>query len=112
MKVLGREPTLWLNLVAALIAATGAFVIHLGPEQEGVLNAIAFAVMGVIIAAMTHDGLSAAVLGFFKTLVALAAAFGLHLDAAHQTILLTLVAAVTSMFIRTQVTAPVGPPPR
>jgi len=107
VRIFKREPALWLNLFAAVVAALGAFVVHLTTDQESLLNAGAFAVVGVVVAASTHDGLSAAVLGLFKALVSLGVGFGLHVAPAQQLVLMTLVAAATSMFVRTQVGAPV-----
>lgn len=106
-----REPALWLNLFATLVAWLSTWLLHLTPEQQSVLNGVAYAVMGIIIAAMTGDGLSAAILGFFKALIALGLGFGLHLSDDMQATVLSLVAAVTSMFIRTQVIAPASPRP-
>jgi hypothetical protein len=106
-----REPALWLNLLATLIAWLSTWFLHLTPEQQSVLNGVAYAVMGVIIAAMTGDGLSAGILGLFKAIISLGLGFGLHLSDDMQTTVLSLVAAVTTMFIRTQVVAPAPPTP-
>lgn len=111
MKILGREPALWLALAGALISALGAFVVDLNVEQEGTLNFVVFSLVGLLTALSVRDGISAAVLGLVKGLLALAVSFGLALTPESQSVLLTLVAAVTAMFVRTQVTAPVGPPP-
>jgi len=104
-----REPALWLGLTSSAVAVIGAFLINLSSEQEGVVNAVIFALLGVITAVIVHDGIGAAVLGFFKALIALVVAFGLHMDAPHQALLMTFIAAIVAMFVRTQVTAPVPP---
>lgn len=109
MKIFGREPALWLALVAALVMAAG-LAFHLSSDAQAGLNAAAVAVVGVITAATVHDGVSAAVLGLVKALVALVLAFGLHLSPDWQVAILTLAAAVTAMFVRTQATAPVPAP--
>jgi nicotinamide riboside transporter PnuC len=110
MKIFGREPAVWLALVGSIVSVLGAFVVHLTTDQQGVLNAGAALVVGVVVAFLVHDGVSAAVLGLFKGVLAIAVAFGLHLPAEQQAILYSLAAAVVAMFVRTQATAPVAAP--
>jgi hypothetical protein len=106
MKIFGREIPLWLALVAALVMGIGALT-HLSPDGQAVLNAAAVAVAGLIVAIGTHDGVSAAVLGLVKAVLALALGFGLHVSSAQQVAIMTLAAAITAMYVRTQATAPV-----
>lgn len=108
-RILGREPALWAGLANATIYTLGAFVWHLSTTQEGGLIAVVSVLLGVVVAAMTHDGLPAALLGTVKALLAVALSFGLRLDADHQAIVLSFAAAIVAMFVRTQVTAPIGP---
>ena len=108
MRIFGREPAVWLALFGALVSAAGAFVLHLSPDVQGGLNAVAALVIGVITAAVTRDGVSAAVLGLIKGLVMLMIAFGLHLSADNQAVIYALAAAVLAAFVRTQATAPVA----
>lgn len=65
--------------------------------------------MGLIIAFMTGDGQVAAIVGLVKALISLGLGFGLHMADAQQTTLLSLITFIATMFIRTQVTAPVPP---
>ena len=106
-KFLGREPVLWLSLAAIILKTISAFWIHVSVDQQAVINAALAAAVGVAIAVYVHDGISAAVLGLVQAVMALAIGFGLHLDADHQALLMSLTTAVLAMFIRTQVTAPV-----
>lgn len=46
--ILGRNPALWLGLVGAVLNALVLFGLHLSAEQVAALNAVAFAVVGVI----------------------------------------------------------------
>jgi len=108
MKILGREPALWLALVGALVSFLSTFVLHLSIDQVGSIDAAAALVLGLITAWMTHDGLSAAILGLVHGVVALAMSFGLHFTTGEQTIFFSLVAAIVAMFVRTQATAPVS----
>lgn len=104
-----REPAFWLNLFAALVAWLSTWFLHLSPEMTSAINAVAFGVMGLIIAGMTGDGWVAAVTGLFKALVSLGLGFGLHIDDEMQATAMTLLALLTSAFLRTQVVAPAPP---
>jgi len=106
-KILGREPALWAGLVNAIIYMLGALVFDLSPEMESLLIAVTAAILGVIVAWRTRDGISAAILGFAKAVLALVLGLGLKIGADQQAAILTLIAAVTAMFVRTQVTAPI-----
>lgn len=108
MKIFGREPAFWLNGFALLVAWLSTWFLHLTPETQSVVNAVAVTLMGLIIAFMTGDGQVAALLGFMKALIALGLGFGLHMSDAQQTTLLSLITFIATMFIRTQVTAPVS----
>ncbi len=107
VRILGREPALWAGLLNAIIYMLGALVFHLSPKMESVLIAVVAAVLGLIVAWQTRDGLSAAILGLAKAVLALVLGLGLKVSADQQAAILTLVAALTAMFVRTQATAPV-----
>lgn len=101
-----REPALILGLIAAVIQMVSAFALPLSADQQGVLNAFAVAVIGVVTAVMVHsDHLAPAVLGVIQAALALGLAFGLHMTSANQAIIMAFASAVAAMFIRTQVTA-------
>lgn len=109
MRILGRDPAFWLGLAGALVAAFSAFVLHLSIDQQGAVGAVAAVVVGLITAAVTRDGVVAAIVGFVKALFLLMVSFGLHVSAANQAVVYTLLAAVAAGYVRTQVIAPVGP---
>jgi hypothetical protein len=103
-----REPALFLALFAALVQGVSAFFFELTVTQQGVLNAAAVAVAGIVTAAMVaRDHLPPAILGALQAVLAVGLAFGLDLSPERQTVIMTLAAAVVAMFVRTQVTAPV-----
>jgi ABC-type enterochelin transport system permease subunit len=104
-----REPALLiLGLIAAVVQMVSAFLFPLTIDQQGVLNAVAVAIAGVITAAMVRsDQLAPAVLGAVQAILALGLAFGLNLAPEQQSVVMTFTAAVVAMFIRTQVQAPV-----
>ncbi|MFJ1993064.1 hypothetical protein [Streptomyces asiaticus] len=108
MKILGREPALLLGLVAVLVKMAAAFGLDVSGEQQAVVNALASALVGLILAVMARDGVGAAVLGFVQASIALAVGFGLDWSAERQAVVLSVAAAVVAMFDRTQVTAPVS----
>jgi hypothetical protein len=110
-RILGREPALWLALVAAVVKLVSAFWIKLSIDQQSLINALAAAIVGLIVAAIVRDGLSAALLGLAQSGLALAVGFGLHMAADQQATLMAAVGIVIAMFVRTQVTAPVSAAP-
>lgn len=110
MRIFGREPALWLALIAAAIKLAAAFLVDLTGDQQAVLNAVAAAAVGLIVAGVTRDGVSAAILGLAQALLALTIGFGLDVTAENQAVIMAFVAAAVGMFERTQVTAPARPP--
>ncbi|MFE2346497.1 hypothetical protein [Kitasatospora cineracea] len=110
-KFFGREPAVILAFVAALVKLGAAFGLNLSADQQAGVNAVAAAAVGVGVAYIVHDGLSAAVLGFLQAAVALAVGFGLHWSADQQAVVMTVAAALVAMWTRAQVTAPVPAAP-
>ncbi|MEC3994008.1 hypothetical protein VSR01_10805 [Actinacidiphila sp. DG2A-62] len=109
MKIFGREPALWLALIAVAVKLSTAFGLDLTSDQQAVINAVAAALVGLIVAITTHDGIGAAVIGFVQAGLALAVGFGLHWSPEQQAVVLSFVSAIVAMWTRTQVTAPVPP---
>jgi hypothetical protein len=107
MKIFGREPALWLALVAIAVKLATGFGLDLTNDQQAVINAAAAAVVGVLVALSVHDGISAAVLGLVQAGLALAIGFGLHWSPEQQSTVLSLASALVAMWTRTQVTAKV-----
>lgn len=108
MKIFGREPAMILGLVAAAIQLLSATILPLSVEQQGVLNAVAVAVMGLVTAvAVSSDKAAPAVLGLVQAVLACALAFGLVLSPETQGAIMAFTSAVVAMFVRTQVVAPV-----
>src|SRR5690242_17048537 len=109
-KIFGREPALWLALIASLISVLSAFVFHLSVDAEGAVNGIAAALMGLVVWAITKDGGVALILGFAKSLFVMLAAFHFNVPVDKQALLMTALSAAVAMFVRTQVGAPTPPP--
>jgi hypothetical protein len=109
MRIFGREPALWLALIAVAVKLIAAFGVNVTADQQAVINTVAAAAVGILIAVSTHDGLGAAVLNFVQAGLAAAVGFGLDWSADRQAVVLSFVSAVVAMWTRTQVTAPVPP---
>lgn len=107
VRIFGREPALWLTLVATLVRLAAAHWINITADQQAVLNAVAAALAGLFVASIVHRGQPAALLGFISALLALAVGFGLNLTAEKQALIMSAVGAIVAMFVRTQVVAPV-----
>jgi hypothetical protein len=111
VKIFGREPALWLTLVAVIVKVVSAFVVEVSPEAQTWINTATAAAMGVIIAVAARDSVGAALLSFAQAVLALAVGFGLDWSTAQQAVVLSLVTVVVGMFDRTQVVAPAPAPP-
>lgn len=109
MLIFHREPALWLALVAVAVKLSTAFGLDLTSDQQAVINAVAAALVGLIVAIVVHDGIGAAVLGLVQAAIALAVGFGLHWSPEQQAVVLSFVSAIVAMWTRTQVTAPRPP---
>lgn len=104
----GREPALWLALISSVIMFVSAFFLPLTIDQQGVLNAASVAGFGLLTAWFAvKDGMSAAILGFIKAVLAVAVSFGIQLSPDKQSTIMVLASGITAMFIRTQMTPPV-----
>lgn len=107
MKIFGREPALILGLLAAAVQLFSATVLPLTIEQQGVLNAVSVAVIGLVTAvAVSAEKAAPAVLGVVQAVLACALAFGLALEPAVQGAVMAFTTALVSAFVRTQVVAP------
>lgn len=108
MKLWGREPALILGLVASAIQLFSAVVLPLSIEQQGVLNAAAVAIVGLVTAAaVSAEKAAPAVLGLVQAVLACALAFGLALEPEVQGAAMAFATALVSAFVRQQVVAPV-----
>lgn len=107
---IAREPVIWTNLVAVLVMLAATLDGRLTPDRQGLLNAVALAVAGLISGwKVAVDGGVALVAGLFKAALALGVSFGLHLTDQQQFLIMALVTALGAAFVRTQVTSGVPP---
>lgn len=106
MRIFGRDPVWYTNLVAALVMGVSTFLLPLTIDQQGSLNAAAIVVAGAISAWRVGDGQLALVVNIFKAIIAIAISFGLNFSTEQQMVVMAIVVAVGSGFVRTQVVAP------
>lgn len=108
MKLFGRDPVLWLSLLAAVVQFFSAFIVHVSMETQGVIAAFAVAIVGVIQAVVVRDGSAVpAITGLFKAGIALGLAFGLKWSPEQQMEVMLMVQAVLALMVRPQVIAPI-----
>lgn len=106
--ILGREPALWAGLAKATILTIATFVFPLSIDQQGTLNAVVAAVLGLVVAfAVSAEKAVPFLLGLLEAIIAVAISFGANIPPTSQLVIMGLAAAVVAMFTRTQVVAPV-----
>ena len=104
-----RDPALYLFLVATGVRLLSAFVLHVDDETQALINALATAVAGAIVAlVVVRDKQVPALLGVTQALLALAVGLGLDVSAENQALIMSFVGGLAAAFVRTQVTAPVS----
>lgn len=107
MKWFGRDPVWFTNLFAAVVMGVSTFLLPLSIDQQGTLNAVAITAAGAYTAWRVGDGQLSLVVNIFKAVISLAISFGLNFTTEQQMVVMAIVVAVGSGFVRTQVTAPV-----
>jgi nicotinamide riboside transporter PnuC len=106
--IFGRDPVLIMGIVSATVMFVSSLVFPLTIDEQGILNLIAAAVLGLIGAfSVGKEKVAAAVVVLFKTLIAAALAFGLHFPPEVQGSVMAFVVALLSFYTRTQVVAKV-----
>jgi hypothetical protein len=109
MKILGREPALYLFAINALVALFVAYGLDLTQVQVGAVSTFATAGFAVATAIMTRPVDVAAVTGAVGTGLTAAAAFGLELSAEQIGATVTALSVVLALILRVNVT-PIAPP--
>lgn len=109
--IFGREPAVVLAFVASVVSLLGAYVVHFDTDQQGALNGVAAAIVGVLTAMSLRDGSLATVLvGLAKAVIYVALAWHFNISADNQALILTAVSTFVALFgIRPQVVVAVGP---
>jgi hypothetical protein len=108
MKIFGREPVYWLTAVAVILKLAAAYGIDVSANEQGAINAALAAAVGIATAVVLKTGaLAASILNFGQGGVALFVAFGLHMSAHQQGLIMSGIATVLALVLHEQVTAPV-----
>lgn len=109
VRIFNRELAVWLATVAAVFQVVTSYGFDASGHVQGIVTAVVVFVFGVYTAVKTGGGIVALVTGIMTALFSLFAAFNLDWTAGKQTFWIAAATAVLGLFVRTQVTAPVGP---
>lgn len=105
MKIFGREPTLWLAVIAAMLSLIGTFGIRwLDAEQAALAVAALYAVVAAINAYAVRPISPVAFTYAIGALVALAAAYGLNVPQETVGMIGASVVPILALLSRGQVT--------
>lgn len=107
-KIYGREPAVWMALVAAVWGVLSAFGIGFSDQTQSVVTAAIAAALGLAVAVQVGDGLLAALNGLVVAAVSLVSHFALHWSAEEQAAKVGALTLLIAWFVtRPAVTAPV-----
>lgn len=112
MKLLGREPALWLNSLSAVLGLVVTFNVGLTQDQAGWVVAGVSAVLGAIAAALTRPIAPQAFTTLVATLASGVAAFGYNVDPTTTAAVNGVVLSVLMFLTRGQVTPVSSPGPK
>lgn len=104
MKILGREPALWIAIITSAVLLIGTLGLHwLSGEQAGLVVAAISAIGGAVTAYFVRPVAPAAFVAAVSAIVALASAYGLNLNPDTVAALNSLVITVLALLTRGQV---------
>src|SRR5690606_38066640 len=109
MRIFGREPAVWLGLVAVAVQFLVAWGVDFSGEQQAGINAVATLVMGLAVAvASARDQIVPAASGRLVGVLQLAVALGFDLSQEKITAAGARLTAVVASWLRTEGRAPGG----
>lgn len=109
MKIFGRDPSVWLTIVAVLVQFLVAWGVNLTEQQQSWINAAATAAMGLLLAlTVSHDQIVAAAGGLLGAVLQLGVSFGLDVSQHQIAVAGALLTAVLAAWLHGKVTAPVA----
>lgn len=109
MKLFGREPALWLEVLKAVLVGVALILPNVSNDVQAAIMVIATAVFALAQAVTTRPFQVTALTGFITTVGAAIAAFGIDVSPDVLAALIVLVGAVAALLSRSQVT-PVNDP--
>lgn len=105
-KLFGREQVVYLGVIAAVFQVLMAYNVGVSGKVQGILTAVVVFVFAVGNAIKVHQGAAALALGLFNAVVALLAAFSLHMDDTTQAKWVGLITILVAAFTRQVVVNP------
>lgn len=108
MRILGREPALWLSLIQTVVALTVGLGLALSGEQVGLINAAAAAVLAAVAAIAVRPLPVPLLMGAIQALLALGVGFGLELSSAQVGLVNAAAAALVGFILRMHVSPAVA----
>lgn len=109
-KIFGREPAAVVGVIEALLAMLLTFgLFDLDQNRVAVIVATVSALFGLLAAWATKDTLLAALVGFAKAALVLAAAYGLSLTDAQTAAVITTITIVGGFYLRAKTAAVTTP---
>jgi len=105
----GREPALWGALARAVVLLVSTFIMGFTVDQQGWVNAISAAVIGLLVAlTILRERVVPAILGLLEASLAVSVAWGWGLPPDRQAVIMGIALAVVAIWTRDRVVAPVG----
>lgn len=101
--IFGREPAVWLGLIAAGLALLVPMgVVDFTSDEIALIMAAVTAVFGVITAYLTHDVMLGVLVGLVNAVAALFVGFGVNVNPDLTASIIGVVTVLVSFFQRTQ----------
>lgn len=108
MKIFGREPALWIAFLGGLLQLLSVLFLHWSGDTQGAVTAVITALFGLWTAFhVSTDKVLPAILGLAQAGFSLFLAFGGHVPADTQGVVMSFITVAVGMFVRTQVVAPI-----
>lgn len=104
MKLFGREPALWLEVIKAVLVGLALITPGLSDDVQTAVMVIATALFSLLQAVATRPFQVTALTGFVQTVGMAVAAFGLDVSPDALAALVVLIGAVAALISRNQVT--------
>jgi membrane associated rhomboid family serine protease len=104
MRIFGREPALWLGMIAALLNVIVGFGWHLTDTQVSLINIALAAVFAVAGAVLVRPFPVPILIGAVNAVLSVAIAFGVHLSSASMGLIDAGIFAVMAFVLRQSVT--------
>jgi hypothetical protein len=107
---IARETAQIAAVVAGLIQLIGALTLGFTVDEQGALNALVVVLLGVLTAlSVSAEKAAPLIAGVVQAMLAVALSFGFQLTPQLQGSIMAFVVAVVAFYLRTVVTAPIGP---